>query len=49
MALQELALLELLVQELELGVLLLEERELALVQGILELQLLMEGLVQGRE
>ena len=49
MALQELALLELLVQELELGVLVLEERELALVQEILELQLLMEGLVQGRE
>ena len=49
MALQELALLELLVQELELGVLVLEERELALVQGVLELQLLMEGLVRGQE
>ena len=46
MALQELALLELLVQELELGVLVLEERELALVQGILELQLLMQEFVR---
>ena len=46
MALQELAQLELLVQELELGVLLLEERELDLVKEILELQLLMEGFVQ---
>jgi hypothetical protein len=45
-ALQELAQLELLVQELELGVLLLEERELDLVKEILELQLLMEGLVR---
>jgi len=43
---QELEQLEVLVQELELGVLVLEERELALVQGILELQLLMEGLVR---
>ncbi len=49
MALQELEQLEVLVQELELGVLVLEERELALAQGVLELQLLMEGLVQGRE
>ncbi len=49
MAPQELEQLEVLVQELELGVLVLEERELALVQGVLELQLLMEGLVQGRE
>ncbi len=48
MAPQELAQLEALVQELELGVLVLEERELALVQGVLELQLLMEGLVRGR-
>ena len=43
---QELEQLEVLVQELELGVLVLEERELALVQGILELQLLMQGLVR---
>jgi hypothetical protein len=42
-ALQE---LELLVQELELGVVVLEERELALVQGVLELQLLMQEFVR---
>jgi hypothetical protein len=39
--------LEVLLQELELGVLLLEERELDLVQGILELQLQMEGRRKG--
>jgi hypothetical protein len=39
--------LELLLQELELGLLVLEERELDLVQGILELQLQMEGRRKG--
>jgi hypothetical protein len=39
--------LEVLLQELELGVLLLEERELDLVQGILGLQLQLEGRRKG--
>lgn len=48
MAPQELEQLEVLVQELELGVLVLEERAVALVQELLELQLLMQRLVRGR-